>query len=743
MIKNSIITLIFYFFVSHAFSQNINNIKIEGNKRVSEETIKIYGEINLDTSYDEKKLNQIIKNLYSTNFFEDVKVSISGSTLKVNLKEYPIVNQLTILGEQSNKFKEQIENIISTKEKRSFIKSLVSKDIELIKNMYSSAGYNFTKVETKVKELDGEKLDLIIDIDRGSKTKISSIKFIGNNYVRSNRLRDIIASEENKFWKVLSRNVNFTDTLLELDKRLITNYYKSLGFYDVKVQSNIAEINKAGEVDIRYSIDEGERIIISKITTNLDDVFNKETFLPLNKIYKEYIGQYYSPFKIKKILDNLDSLISSNNLQFVEHNVQEEIVGDKISITFNIYEGEKILVERINIFGNNVTDEDVIRGELVLDEGDPFTKLNLDKSVAEIKRRNIFKSVNTEVKSGSEDNLKVIDISVEEQPTGEISAGAGVGTNGGSFAFDIKENNWLGRGKGLTFSIDLDEESAKGTINYNDPNYNALGNSLNYSFSNTTSDVPDRGYENSLITAAVGTGFEQYKDVDVFLGLEFNYDDLRTDDTASASVKKQAGNFTELAANYRFTFDKRNRVYDPTAGNLISFGQSIPIHADSASLSNTFQYNQYYMFSENFIGSSKFFISAINGIGEDDVRLSKRKGLSTRRLRGFQKNKIGPLDGTDHIGGNYASSLNLEGSMPNLLPEDTGMDLKVFLDFGNLWGVDFDSSIDDSNEIRSSAGISANWRSPIGPINFTLAQNLLKADTDETQSFSFNLGTTF
>ena len=292
---------------------------------------------------------------------------------------------------------------------------------------------------------------MIIDIDRGSKSKISSIKFIGNDYVRSNRLRDIIASEENKFWKVLSRNVNFTDTLLELDKRLITNYYKSLGFYDVKVQSNIAEINKAREVDIRYSIDEGERIIISKITTNLDDVFNKETFLPLNKIYKEYIGQYYSPFKIKKILEDLDLLISANNLQFVEHNVQEELVGDKISITFNIFEGEKILVERINIFGNNITDEDVIRGELVLDEGDPFTKLNLDKSVAEIKRRNIFKSVNYQVKNGSENNLKVIDITVEEQPTGEISAGAGVGTNGGSFAIDIKENNWLGRGKDCLF----------------------------------------------------------------------------------------------------------------------------------------------------------------------------------------------------------------------------------------------------------------------------------------------------
>ncbi len=743
MIKNSIFILIFYFFTSFAFSQNIENIKIEGNKRVSEETIKIYGEISLEANYDEKKLNQIIKNLYSTNFFEDVNVLIQNNTLKVFLKEYPVVNQLIIFGEKSNKFKEKIKDIINTKSKNSFIKSMLSKDIELIKNMYSSNGYNFTKVEAKVKNLDDDKLDLIISIDRGNKTKISSITFIGNNYLRSNRLKDIIASEENKFWKFLSNNVNFTSSLLELDKRLLVNYYKSLGFYDVKVQSNIAEINEAGEVDIRYSIDEGERIIINKITTNLDDVFNKETFLPLNKIYKEYIGQYYSPFKIKKILDDIDLLISANNLQFVEHNVQEEVLGDKISITFNIFEGEKILVERINIFGNNITNEDVIRGELILDEGDPFTKLNLDKSVAEIKNRNIFKSVTTKVKDGSKKNLKVVDITVEEQPTGEISAGAGVGTNGGSFAIDVKENNWLGQGKGLSFSLDLDEESVKGTINYNDPNYNLLGNSLNYSLSNSTNDVPDRGYENSLLSAAAGTSFEQYKDVDVFLGLEVNYDDLRTDDTASATLKKQAGTYSELAANYRFTLDKRNRVFDPTDGHLISFGQSLPVYADSAAINNTLQYNQYHMFSENFIGSTKFYFSAINGLGEDDVRLSKRKSISTRRLRGFEKNKIGPVDGSDHIGGNYASTLSFEGSLPNLLPEDTGMDLRVFLDFGNLWGVDFDSSIDDSNEIRSSTGVSANWRSPLGPITFTLAQNLLKADTDETEGFSFNLGTTF
>ena len=311
------------------------------------------------------------------------------------------------------------------------VKSFLARDVDLIKKLYSSVGYNFAEVEAKLKKIDENNYDLLIDINRGDQTKISSINFIGNNSVRGKRLRDVIASEEDKFWKVISRNTNLSENLINLDIRLLSNYYKSLGFYDIKINSNLAELDKSGKARLVYSIDEGTRYTINKISTNLDKVFDKEIFFPLNKSYKKYIGDYYSPFKIKKLLEELDRLIEFNNLQFVEHNVQEDIQNDSINITLNIYEGPKDLVERINITGNNVTNEDVIRGELILDEGDPFVNLLLKKSIAKIKARNIFNDVTYEVTDGSKKNLKIIDINVEERPTGEISAGAGVGIGAG------------------------------------------------------------------------------------------------------------------------------------------------------------------------------------------------------------------------------------------------------------------------------------------------------------------------
>ena len=341
-------------------------------------------------------------------------------------------------------------------------------------------------------------IDLVIEIIRGEQTKISSINFLGNNSIRASRLRDVIASEENKFWKFITRNTNLSENLIELDKRLLVNYYKSLGFYDINIKSNIAELKDTGDAELTYSIEEGKRYTINKISTNVDPVYDKNLFFPLNKNFQKFIGEYYSPFKIKKLLEDIDELIEFNNLQFTEHNVQEIIEGDSINIVFNIFEGDKTLVERINIKGNTITNEDVIRGELILDEGDPFTKLSLDKSIAELKARGIFKQVNYEVINGSKNNLKIININIEEKPTGEISAGAGIGTNGGSFAINVQENNWLGQGKKVGFEIEVDQESLAGTLSYTNPNYNFLGNSLSYYILSEDNDKPDQGYETLL-----------------------------------------------------------------------------------------------------------------------------------------------------------------------------------------------------------------------------------------------------
>ncbi len=742
MFKNYLI--LFSFLLSTAYADQINEIVIDGNKRISDETIKVYGEIEINRDLSESDLNKIVKNLYSTNFFNDVSAKIDSNTLIINVSEYPVVNQLVILGEKRDTFVKEIKKIISLKENKSFIKSSLAKDISLIKKFYATLGYNFAEISAKSKILDQGNLDLIFEINRGKQTKITEISFIGNNNIKSRRLRDVIASEEDKFWKVLSRNTNFSESLVNLDKRLLENYYKSIGYYDIKIDSSAVQINsEEGSAKLIYSISEGERFIINKISTNVDEVFDKKIFFPLNDIFKEYVGVYYSPFKIKDLLDELDKLIEKNSLQFVEHNVQENVEGDKINIVFNIFEGEKNLVERVNITGNTITNEDVIRSELILDEGDPFINLNLEKSIAEIKARRIFKDVKYNVVNGSANNLKIINIEVEEQPTGEISAGAGIGTSGGTFGINIKENNWLGEGKSLAFDIQFDTESLVGALIYSDPNYDFLGNTLDFSISSESNDKPDKGYENSIITGSIGTSFEQFRNINLFLGLSGSYDDLRTESSASASLKKQAGSFTEFSGRYGISFDSRDRAFMPTDGSIVSFNQELPILADKPFISNSFSSSIYENLSENVVGSAKFYLTTINSINDEDVRLSKRKSLSTRRLRGFEMNKVGPVDGSDHVGGNYAAAINLDTNLPKLLPDSSNVDVGLFLDFGNVWGIDYDETIDESNEIRSSTGLTASWLSPIGPLTFVLSQNLSKADTDKTQSFNFNLGTTF
>ena len=734
--------LSFYFLISIAKAEIVQDIKINGNKKISDETIKIYGGVKIGQDYKDKDLDRIIKNLYGTNFFEDINVNLSNNTLTINLKEFPSINQLILIGEKNSRITKEIKKLIFLKEKQPFIRSKLSDDIELIKRLYSSLGYNNPEINTKIKEFD-DTLDLLIEIVPGQQTKISSINFIGDKKISNKRLRDVIASEENKFWKFLSNNTKFSEELVSLDERLLKNYYKSIGYYDVNIISKSATINENKNIDITYSIDAGNRYIINKISTNINPVIEQNIFNPLQKTYNKYIGNYYSPFTIKKILDEIDEIIDENNIQFVEHNVEEVLENNTIEIIFNIYETEKIFVNRIDILGNTVTNEEVIRNKLLLVEGDPYSELALKKTVSEIRATNLFSNVTYDILDESTSNKKDIAIKVEEKPTGEVSAGAGVGTSGGSFAIIVSENNWLGKGDRIQFELDLDSESLGGVFNYSDNDYNYTGNKLNYYISSQSNDKPNQGYENTIISSGIKTSFEQFKDIYLNLGIEASYDDLRTQNSASSSLKKQSGEFSEISGIYGFRSDNRNRAFMPTSGYITNFEQKFPIYADKQALTNTFSVSNYKQLSENMIGASKIYVSSINGLGGDDVRLNERRGLSSNRLRGFERGKIGPLDGSDHVGGNYSAALNFEANFPNLLPDSTRTEIGTFLDFGNVWGVDYDDTINESNEIRSSAGVAMSWSSPIGPMSFILSKDIKKADTDKTQGFTFNLGTTF
>ena len=734
---------IFLFLTFNLSAEIVKRMEVKGNDRISKETIKVYGQINLNEDYSNIDVNNVLKNLFKTEFFEDIKISLDSGVLNINVKEYASINIINIEGEKSKTIKEKVLEQLTLQNKESFIESKLTDDINLIKKIYATMGFNFASVEAKVQKFSDNRINLTFFLDKEKKTDIAKIYFTGDKKVKEKRLIDIIVSEEKKFWKFLSNNTFLNYNNIELDKRLLVNYYKSIGFYDVQVLSSNAVISKDNLTTLTYTINAGTRYRINKISTNVSDVFDKKIFLPLEKFFNKAAGKYYSPFIVKQLLDNLDTLIASNDLQFVEHSVNEIIEGNSIEIKINVYEAEKLLVEKINISGNSVTDESVIRSELLLDEGDPYNKLKLDQTIAKIKARNIFAEVKQTTTEGAIKNQKIIGIEVEEKPTGEISAGAGIGTDGGSFSFNVSENNWLGKGINVKTNVDISKTRFSGGLNVTDPNYNFSGNSLTYFINNTANDNANSGFKNNLTSFGVGTSFEQYRNIYLSPTIIYTYDDLKVDSDASASLQKQKGSFSDLSFDYGILLDNRDRVYAPTDGYITSFSQAIPIYADAPYIKNSIGFTKYKTFNPDALGKFKFFATGINGLKDEDVRLNKRAKLSTSMLRGFESGKVGPKDGKEFIGGNYAYATNFELNLPNLLPEYTKTDVGLFLDFANIWKVDYDKQIDDSNKIRSSVGVNTSWISPVGPMTFVFSQNLAKANTDVTETFNFKLGTTF
>jgi outer membrane protein insertion porin family len=723
----------------------LKKLEIIGNSRISNETIKVYGEIEINKDYSYDDLNAVIKKLYDTNFFSDISTNFSNGILRINVKENPIIDSIIVEGEAAEKYKKAMLKMLALKEKSSYIESDINQDIQTIKNFYKSLGYYTAEVTANIQKLGDDKnvINLIYSIEKGARNKISKVYFIGDKgKVRSKRLKDVITSEEAKFWKVLSRNIYLNPDRIELDKRLLKNYFLGLGYYNVQVLSSSVELKNESNTELTFSVNAGQRFRIKKLSTNIAPVFDKTIFKNLSSEFNKFAGEYYSPFKIKKILSAIDEIIENNKLQFVQHSVSETLDKDGIDIVFKIFEGRKIQIERVNIVGNTVTNDSVIRSELLTDEGDPYSDIKIEQSISKLKARNIFKTVEYKLNDGSSKDLKVMEIRVEEKPTGEIAAGAGVGTEGTSFSFALTENNYLGKGLGIDASLNMTEHTIRGGLSMKDPNFRNSGNLVWGGLTNTKTDRPDSGFENTLTKFDLGTKFEHLTNLYVSPNITLAFDELKTTSDASSSMKKQAGNFTELTFGYGIEKDNRDRPFMPTSGSVVSFHQGLPLYSDQASIYNAIYYTKYHLFTENVIGAIKFYGANVTAV-EDDVRLNKRLHISSKRLRGFESHRVGPKDGVDYVGGNYATALNFEAALPNLLPENTQTDVGIFMDVGNIWGVDYDSSINDSNGIRSSVGVSTNMYTPIGPLSFVFALPVTKESTDTTQTFKFQIGTSF
>ncbi len=750
IIKNLITQLyiIMFFFIiipfSYANSNELKSIIINGNERISDDTIILFSDVKVDDVIQNNELNKILKNLYDTNFFEDVSVKLIDNELIITVNEAPIIDSVEFIGIKASKIIDALNKIINLKSRSSFNNFAIKNDRKLIKGYLKDIGYYFSEVETVVENLDNNLVDIVHKIELGKKAKIKKISFIGDKIYKDSKLKSLIVSEEYKFWKIISGRKFLNEQNINFDTRLLKNFYLNKGFYNVEVNTSFAKLVDNQQFELIFNINSNDKIFFNNLTLEIPDDFNENNFEELTKLFLELKGKPYSINTVDKILDNLDKITLNEEYKSISANVEETIVDNKLDLHFNIKEAKKTFVEKINIFGNNITRESVIRNNLEIDEGDPYNDILQKKSENNLKSLNYFKSVSSQIIDGQNPNSKIININVEEKPTGEISAGAGFGTSGGTFVFGVKENNYLGKGLAVDANITLNSESFKGKLGIENPNFNNSDKSL---FANIQAIEIDRmsanGYKTNKTGFEFGTKFEYYQDFNLGLSTRSFYEKIETDSTASSRQQSQEGNYWDTFINTRFDYDKRNQRFKPDDGFRSTYTLDLPVISDTYTLTNSYSYQKYSSFYDNNITSLSFYIESANSIKGDDIKLTERLFVPSRKLRGFERGKVGPKDGTDFIGGNFITALNASTTLPLLFENSELLDATLFIDIANIWGVDYDSSIDDSNKIRSAIGIGLDWFTAIGPLNFSLTESISKADTDITESFRFNIGTTF
>ncbi len=731
-------------FLSFSFSEIVKKIQITGNKRISDETILMFSRINEGQNFNSSTLNKILKNLYDSNYFSDVSVKFEDSIILIKVAEAPLIKDIKISGIKAKKFKKLIRESLILKPRGSFNNFFLSEEKKIIQSKLKSAGYYFSKIDPFVELLDNNMVNIDYRIDLGDKSKIGKISFIGDKVFKDNKLRSILVSEEYKFWKFISGKKFLREELIELDKRLLKNFYLNKGFYNVEINTSFAKLINKNEFELIFNINANKKIYFGDMKVVLPNDFNDKNYEGLKEILDDLKDEPYSLYSVEKILDEIDSITTSEEFKSTNAYAQQNIVSNKLNIDFIVEEGKTFFIEKINIFGNNVTRESVIRNQLEIDEGDPYNEILAKKSENNLKNLNFFKSVKSTVVNSKNENSKIINYEFVEKPTGELTAGAGVGTDGGSFFFGVRENNYLGKGVAVDADITIATDSIKGNYSITNPNFNNSDKSVYFNIkAEETDKLKDFGYKTDKTGFAVGTSFEYLKDFNLGLTISSFFEKMETDSTASASQQRQAGNYFDTFLKFNFDFDKRNQKFKTSDGFRSNYGLNIPIISNTNTLTNTYNYKIFNEFFENNITSFSISLASANSITNDDVKLSERLFIPSKRLRGFESGKIGPKDGDDFIGGNYSATFNVQTNIPSIFQNFQDLDAVMFFDAGSLWGVDYDSSLDDGGKLRSSIGIGVDWFTVVGPLNFTLSEVITKEDNDITESFRFNLGTTF
>ncbi len=739
-----LLTFFLGFFSKSIYAEKYQSIILKGNERLSYETVIMFSNLDINSDIDQNQLNEVIKKLYQTNYFKDVKIFSDNKNLIIEVIENPIIQSIKITGVKNKELLKRLNDITKKSEKYPFLLNNVNKEKNFLLNTVRANGFYFSELKVNIIRNENNSIEIFYNFDLGERAIIKKINFNGNNVFKDSKLRNIIKSEEGKFWKIITSNKYLDERRVELDESLLKRYYENKGFYNVKIKSTFAKNINNQYFDLNFNISEGKKFFFKNVSIQLDDKFKPENVKKINKLIKKLNGEQFSRKTLNDVSKKIDKISIKEEYVFLNTKYNLVILeNNQLNVEFIFENIEKTYIDQINVFGNFITEEKVIRNSLIVDEGDAFNELLFKRSIDKIKSKRIFRSIKSEIKTANFDKQKkIIDITVEEKPTGEIFAGAGTGTSGATITAGITESNYAGKGIKLLTNLSLSENEIKGKFSVVNPNFKNSDRSLNTVLESTSSDFLNTGgFKTSRTGFSIGTGFQQYDDFFINIDLSTYYEKLETSSTASDYKKKQEGDYLENLFTYNLTLNKLDQNFQPSDGYKINLKQVLPLYSDDLSIENTLNLSKYHSISDNLILSGKFFFKSVNSI-DDHARVSRRVYIPSSKLRGFEAGRFGPKDGDEYVGGNFGSAVNFNTTLPNILSENENVDLSLFLDAAALWEVDYDSSL-ESRKIRSATGVSVNWFTVIGPLSFSYAIPLSSEPSDNTESFRFRIGTSF
>lgn len=733
------------FFNSNSYSNSFNQIQIKGNKRITDQTVLSIINYEKNKNYSIEQLNNFQKKLYESNYFEDVKIKILNNKFEIILKENPIIDFFYVDGIKNKSRKDFIYENILLGQNKVFSKSFLKQDIEFIKKVFIESGFLDVEVTIKLSELPNNVVNLIIKVERFQEYKINRVFFIGEKKFPSSTLNDVILSAEHGWWKFLSPFTTVDQRRIEYDKKQLKNFFLNNGYYDVQISSVDIKIISKNLANIVYSINSGKRYLFNNFLIKDDNnLLSPDQKKDIQNLISESIKKIYSKKRISFIESKIYSYLNINKIEFINFNV--EVINssdlDKLDVNFNFFSSDRKFVNLINIKGNTITEEEVVRRNLILSSGDSLTSYKLKKSKDNLESSGIFENIKVKQIQINQE-LSDIEISVDEKPTGALTAGLGVGSSGSALSGGLTEQNLFGKGIKLNSNVSLGTEKVSGIVGFTLPDFNNTDSKLNYNIFARSVDYTNAGYESSMVGSSLSLSYPIFEDIFVTPGISFEFDEIETNSSASDLYKKRAGDYVSFKTYYDIYSDKRDSKFRPTAGHKVGFGQSLAIPgSDITHLANNIYGSYYKSLSKDYILNIKSGFDTINSLDNKDVKLSDRLFLSNSKLRGFESFGIGPKDGKDHVGGNYSYYTSVSSTVPNFLPEKWNAKTNIFIDTGNVWGVDYSDSL-DSDKIRSSAGLSLDWISPLGPLSFTFAETISSAKGDLEENFNFKIGSTF